>query len=148
MVGHDATGAMGLVVNRPLGDMPLERLLELFGGAGAGASGSVRVFSGGPVELGRGFVLHTVDWAGPGTRAIGGGFALTAHPAILDALRRGTGPRRSLLAFGYAGWAPRQLEGEIQRGAWISVPADETLVFDEDDTKKWERAVARGRLSI
>jgi putative transcriptional regulator len=139
---------MGLVVNRPLGDMPLERLLELFGGAGAGASGSVRVFSGGPVELGRGFVLHTVDWAGPGTRAIGGGFALTAHPAILDALRRGTGPRRSLLAFGYAGWAPRQLEGEIQRGAWISVPADETLVFDEDDTKKWERAVARGRLSI
>jgi putative transcriptional regulator len=79
---------------------------------------------------------------------MGGGFALTVHPAILDALRRGTGPRRSLLAFGYAGWAPGQLEGELQRGAWISVPADEALVFDEDDARKWERAMARRKLSI
>lgn len=134
---------MGLVVNRPLGDMPLERLLELFGGAGAGASGSVRVFSGGPVELGRGFVLHTVDWAGPGTRAIGGGFALTAHPAILDALRRGTGPRRSLLAFGYAGWAPGQLEFEIQANGWLHSPADRALLFDDDIDGKYDRALAK-----
>ncbi len=148
MVRHDATGAMGLVVNRPLAEAPLARLLELFGAGGQGVAGSVRVFYGGPVELSRAFVLHTADWTSPDTREVAGGIALTAHPAVLEAIGQGRGPRRSLFALGYAGWAPGQLEGEIERGAWISVPADEALVFDGDAEGKWQRAMARRKIDI
>lgn len=148
MVRHDATGAMGLVVNRPLADAPLARLLELFGAGGQGVAGSVRVFYGGPVELARAFVLHTTDWTSPDTRVVAGGIALTAHPGVLDAIAQGRGPRRSLVALGYAGWAPGQLEGEIQRGAWIGVPADETLVFGGDAEDTWQRAMARRKIEI
>ena len=148
MLQHDAGGAMGLVVNRPVGDAPLARLLEQFGLEGHGAGGSIRIHYGGPVEPGRAFVLHTADYAGDGTRVIKDGVALTAHPEIFDAIAQGRGPRRALLMLGYAGWAPGQLEGEIQRGAWITVPSAEALLFDEDYGKKWERATARQKIEI
>ncbi|HKB27089.1 MAG TPA: YqgE/AlgH family protein [Methylomirabilota bacterium] len=148
MVRHDATGALGLVVNRPLGETPLARLLELFGAAGEGVGGSVRVHYGGPVEITRAFVLHTTDWASAETTVVGGGIGVTSHPAVLDAIARGQGPRRSLFALGYAGWAARQLEGELERGAWISVPADEALVFDDAAESKWRRATARRKIEI
>ena len=148
MVHHDTTGAMGLVVNRPLGDGPLADLLERLGRDSEGVAGTIRVHYGGPVEPGRGFVLHTADWTGSESRAIRGGVALSTDPAILSAIADGTGPRRFLFALGYAGWSPGQLEAEIERGAWITIPADEALVFDADAGSKWERAMARRPIDL
>ncbi len=148
MIRSDATGAHGLVVNRPLGDMRLRDVLERFGLDGQHASGSVRVHYGGPVDPGRGAVLHTADYAGAGSQVIAGGIAVTTHPDILDAIGRGQGPRRSLLVLGYAGWTPGQLEGEIRRGGWISVLPDEALVFDDDHAGKWARAMARRPIDL
>jgi putative transcriptional regulator len=151
MVRHDASGAMGLVVNRPVRDVPLAALLRQFGLDDRGITASVRVHYGGPVELGLGFMLHTGEYATQGTSLIAGDIALTPTPGVLTALRdiaQGAGPRRALFAVGYAGWAPGQLEGEIEQGAWIAVPADEGLLFDDDHTRKWERATARRRINI
>ena len=151
MVRHDASGAMGLVVNRPVRDMPLAPLLRKFGLDDRGVTGSVRAHYGGPVDIGQGFLLHTAEYATQGTAQIAGDIAMTPTPGVLTALgdiARGGGPRKSLFAVGYAGWAPGQLEGEIERGAWITVPADEALLFDEDHAGKWDRAMARRRITI
>ncbi|MFI5327459.1 MAG: YqgE/AlgH family protein [Candidatus Rokuibacteriota bacterium] len=151
IVRHDASGAMGLVVNRPVRDMPLGPMLRKFGLDDRGVTGSVRAHYGGPVEIGQGFLLHTAEYATQGTSQIAGDIAMTPTPGVLTALSdiaHGAGPRKSLFAVGYAGWAPGQLEGEIERGAWITVPADEALLFDEDHARKWDRATARRRITI
>ncbi len=151
MVRHDANGAMGLVVNRPVRDMPLAPLLRKFGLDDRGVTGNVRAHYGGPVEIGQGFLLHTAEYATQGTERVAGDIAMTPAPGVLSALSdiaRGTGPRKSLFAVGYAGWGPGQLEGEIERDAWITVPADEALLFDEDSARKWDRAMARRRITI
>jgi putative transcriptional regulator len=151
MVRHDATGAMGLVVNRPVRDMPLAPLLRKFGLDERGITGSVRAHYGGPVEIGQGFILHTAEYTTQGTERVAGDIAMTPAPGVLTALSdiaRGAGPRKSLFAVGYAGWAPGQLEGEIEQGTWITVPADEALLFDEDSARKWDRAMARRRITI
>jgi len=148
MVQHDPGGAMGLVVNRPLGETPLAALLEGLGIEGNGAKGGIRLHYGGPVEPRRGFVLHTTDYASESTRVVSGGIAVTVGTEILRAIGTGTGPRRSLVALGYAGWASGQLEGEIAAGAWVVVPADEGLVFDQNYEKKWDRAMARRTIQL
>jgi putative transcriptional regulator len=148
MVHHNPAGAMGLVVNRPLGDTPLADLLEGLGIEGNGVKGGVRLHYGGPVEPRRGFVLHTTDYVSESTRVVGDGIALTIGTEILRAIGTGSGPRLSLIALGYAGWAPGQLEGEIAAGAWVAVPADEALVFDRDYDKKWNRAMARRTIQL
>lgn len=148
MVRHDATGALGLVVNRPVGEVPLADLLERSGRSGRDVAGTVRVHAGGPVEPTRAFVLHTVDFMGRESHPVADGIAVTGHPEVLDAMARGQGPRRSLFLLGYAGWAAGQLDAEIQRGGWISVPADEALLFDDDRARTWERAMARRRIDI
>lgn len=143
VVHHDATGAMGLIVNRPIGEASLSELLEQAGLDNTGIRGKIRVHFGGPVEPSQGFVLHTADYKIEGTEVIDGGIAVTARSEILRAIGTGTGPRQSLFALGYAGWAPGQLEAEIKAGAWEIVPADKMLVFDENAETKWERAMAR-----
>jgi putative transcriptional regulator len=148
MVRHEAGGAMGLVVNRPVGETPLADLLDRLGIEGKGVSGEIQVHYGGPVEPGRGFVLHTTDYRIEGTQVVKDGIAITVQPEILEAIAAGTGPRRSLLALGYAGWAPGQLEAEIDAGAWVVVPADEALLFNENYEKKWERAMARRMIQL
>jgi len=148
MIRHDASGAMGLIVNRPLGDAFLSDLLERLGLGGKGVAGEILVHYGGPVDPGRGFFLHTTDYKIEGTQVIKDGIAITVQPEILRAIGAGTGPRRSLFAVGYAGWAAGQLEGEIKAGAWVAVPADEALVFDENYEKKWERAMARRTIQL
>ena len=148
MVQHDRSGALGLVVNRPFRELPIAILLERLGEDAKGATGTIRVHYGGPVEPGRAFVLHTVEYATDGTLVIGGGIAVTAQPEILRDIAAGSGPRRSLLAFGHAGWAPGQLEDEIARGDWHIVPADEALVLGEGADAKWERAMGRRRQNL
>jgi putative transcriptional regulator len=100
------------------------------------------------VEPAQGFVLHTTDYAIEGTQVVKDGIAVTSQPEILRAIGTGTGPRKSLFALGYAGWSSGQLEGEIKAGAWVVVPADEALVFDEQYEKKWERAMARRTINL
>ena len=148
MVRHDASGAQGLVVNRPLGELPLAVLLEQMGMETKGIQGSVRLHSGGPVDGLRLFVLHTADYVGDGTLSIKDGIALSWEPAILGAIAQGKGPRRALLALGYAGWGPGQLEAEIKAGAWVRAAADEALVFDTDHATKWERGTARRKIDL
>lgn len=148
MVHHDAGGAMGLILNRPIGEASISELLERLGMESKGVNGEVRVHFGGPVEPGRGFILHTADYKIAGTQVVRDGIAMTSRPEILRAIGTGTGPRRSLFALGYAGWAPGQLEAEIKAGAWEIVPADEALVFDEHYEKKWERAMARRTINL
>jgi putative transcriptional regulator len=148
MVHHDPGGAMGLVVNRPIGDTSVAELLEGLGIEGNGVKGGVRLHYGGPVEPRRGFVLHTTDYVSESTRVVAGGIAVTVGTEILRAIGTGTGPRLSLVTLGYAGWAPGQLEGEIAAGAWIVVPADEGLVFDQNHEKKWNRAMARRTIQL
>jgi putative transcriptional regulator len=148
MLRHDGTGAMGLVVNRPLAEVPVARLLDQFGLDSRGMIGQIRVHYGGPVQRDRGFVLHTADFSGDGTEAVRDGIAFTSHPGVVAAIGRGAGPRRALFAAGYSGWAAGQLEREIDGGAWFTALADEDLLFDRDHESKWERAKARRRLQL
>ena len=148
MLRHNATGALGLVVNRPVGTLPLARVLESLGRDLEGVGGEIRVHYGGPVEPGRGFVLHMPAWEGGDSRVVHNGVAVTSDPAIFDAIARGNGPRRAMFAAGYAGWAAGQLEAEIQGGFWFVVPADEALIFDDDAASKWERATERRKVVL
>jgi putative transcriptional regulator len=148
MLRHDAAGALGIIVNRPVGTVPVARLLETLGHDPAGVSGDVRVHYGGPVEPGRAFVLHTPDWRGGDSRIVQDGVAVTSDPAVFEAIGHGVGPRRTIVAVGYAGWGPGQLEAEIAGGAWIVVAADEALVFDDDAATKWDRATARRKIVL
>jgi putative transcriptional regulator len=149
MVRHDArTGAMGLVVNRQLGEVPMAVILKQSGLPSADAKGSVRLHVGGPVEATRIFVLHTDDYVGPDTAKVANGIAVTADASILKAIAEGKGPRRARFTLGYAGWAPGQLEAEMEAGYWIVVPTDAAIVFDDAYETKWDRAMARRRISL
>ncbi len=145
MVRHGSDGAMGLVVNRVLGVGSAARLLE---GAGIGAKdvdgdAKVRVHYGGPVAPGRGFVLHSGEYAEDNTVAVTDKVSMTSAVKVLTAIAKGKGPNQGFLAVGYAGWAAGQLDSEIQGNGWLHAPADNDLVFGEDDDSKWERAVAK-----
>jgi putative transcriptional regulator len=148
MVQHDATGAMGVVVNKPLGETQVALLLARLHRDTRGVSGSIRVHYGGPVQTDVGLALHTSDWMIPDSQIVANGVAITGDPAILEAVARGKAARRVLFVVGYAGWAPDQLEREIDRGDWISVPADEPLIFDDNAATKWDRAMARRRITL
>ena len=146
MCAHSDDGAMGLVVNKLLESLSFSDLLEQLDLEPARANTPIPVHFGGPVEAARGFVLHSTDYAHESTLRVDDAFALTATIDVLKAMAEGRGPRLSMLALGYAGWAPGQLDREIQENGWLTVPADEELVFDEAQDGKWERAV--GRLGI
>ena len=136
-------GAMGLVVNKLLASLTMNELFTHLKLEPSAIGHSRPVHFGGPVEPGRGFVLHSADYREEATLIIGEEFAITATLDILRAIGKGGGPRRSLLALGYAGWAPGQLDAEMQANGWLSVPADADLVFDTDFDAKWRRALAK-----
>jgi len=146
MCAHSDEGAMGLVVNKLLESLSFTDLLKQLDIEAESVDQRIRVHFGGPVESARGFVLHSTDYTHEATMQVDNEFALTATVDVLKAMAEGKGPRRSMLALGYAGWAPGQLDREIQENGWLNVPADEELVFDETQDGKWERAV--GRLGI
>lgn len=143
LCAHNDEGAMGLVVNKLIDSLTLPELLQQLGITAERLDGSATVHFGGPVEAGRGFVLHSTDYAEDGTLVVGNNVALTATLDILRAMGRGEGPRRSLLALGYAGWGPGQLDAEIQANGWLHVAADEEIVFDASLADKWQRALAK-----
>jgi len=148
MVDHDAEGAMGLVINRSYGEGPWNALLEGFGVEHEDISGSVRLHYGGPVDSGRGFVLHTADYTGVSTRVVDSELAFSTGLDVLEAVAEGKGPRRSLFVLGYAGWGPGQLEGEMAHDDWLTAPAEETLIFGDDPDEIWEKALDRAGLAL
>jgi len=149
MVEHDGGGAMGLVLNRVLGRGPVAELLEGLGIEGeVDPAAEIEVHYGGPVESGRGFVLHSPDYTGESTVVLSDLVALTTSLDVLRAIGAGDGPKRSLFALGYAGWAPGQLESEIAVGAWVIVEADEALLFDDQVDSKWQRALDRRGIDL
>lgn len=140
---YSQNGAMGLVVNRPHTQVSFAALLEQLGIDVAPHSRSIGVHKGGPVEPGRGFVLHRDDYMSAGaSMAIAGGYNMTATQDIIEALAAGEGPRRAVLALGYSGWAAGQLDHEIARHDWLVCDAQSEIIFAEDDGSKWGRALA------
>ncbi|MDP2356328.1 MAG: YqgE/AlgH family protein [Beijerinckiaceae bacterium] len=151
LCAHSEDGAMGIIVNKRSRSLKFTELLvqlEVIGEGDAIALpprvGDVPVLRGGPVERGRGFVLHSPDYhASSATLTIDQDVSLTATVDILRALAAGHGPRRAVLALGYAGWASGQLEQEIQQNGWLTCAADESLVFGEDHASKYDRALRK-----
>ena len=143
MCAHSADCAMGLVVNRRVGSITFDDLLQQLNIGPNKRNDEIRIHFGGPVEQGRGFVLHSSDYLQSGSLRVDDQVALTATLDILKEMAAGGGPRRSLLALGYAGWGPGQLDAEIQANGWLSVSSDEALVFDADLDHKWERAIGK-----
>lgn len=141
LCAHTEDGAMGLVVNKLLDSLTFPDLLEQLGLESSNRGDQIRVHFGGPVESARGFVLHSTDYLHDATMMVDDNIALTATVDVLKAMASGEGPNRSLLALGYAGWAPGQLDAEIQANGWLMVPADEELVFGEDVGSKWHQAI-------
>jgi putative transcriptional regulator len=144
---HSPDGSMGLIINKPAPEMSFAGLLEHLKIPAAPAGRDIRVHIGGPVERGRGFVLHSDDWR-PETKdrttmVVPGGFEMTATLDILEALAGGGGPQAALLALGYSGWGPGQLEAEIARNDWLTTEPEAGLVFSQDDGSKWTGALRR-----
>ena len=144
MCSHTSEGAMGLVVNRPASGVTFNDLMkQLEIDVGPQSQGGDIRF-GGPVEVGRGFVLHSADFhVDESTMRVDERVSLTATLEILRAMAEGRGPRRRLIALGYSGWAPNQLEDELRRNGWLTCEADEELLFSDDDEGKWVRALAK-----
>lgn len=147
MVKHDARGAFGLIVNKPLGSGPLAKLVQGFGLPPGEAAGDVTLHFGGPVEADSLYVLHSADWRGQTTFG-DGPLAVTATPEVFQAIAAGKGPGRYLVIIGYAGWGPGQLEGEMARDDWLSAPADADFVFDKDAAGKWERISGKAGITL
>lgn len=143
MIEHNRDGAMGLVINVPMGAVPAAKLFNRLGLDGDGLEGEIEVYFGGPVDPERGFLLHSADVLLEGSVRVDERVALTARPEMLLAIVRGDGPAQSVFTLGYAGWGPGQLESELARDDWFVIPADMSLVFAPDPTKSWERAAAR-----
>ncbi len=152
MCAHSVQGAMGLIINQRASHISFPELLGQLSIAGSEDASEtagpelqdIDVHVGGPVETGRGFVLHTSDYfATDSTLSIDDAVSLTATIDILKAIALGKGPNRAILALGYAGWRPGQLESEIQANGWLHCPPDLDLLFDRDLDQKYERAMSK-----
>jgi putative transcriptional regulator len=143
MARHDKNGAFGIVINKPVGERPLASLLETLGEKETGAEGDVRIFAGGPVQPEIGFVVHSADYRRAETIVVDSRVAVTSTREILRDIARKQGPQRSLIAFGYAGWGPGQLDGEMAQRAWFTAEEDVDLIFDMDRAKLWDEAMKR-----
>lgn len=145
---HNAEGAMGIVLNRQSSSISYPELLQQLGLPSHIIDAKKPVFYGGPVEAGRGFVLHSDELNQESTLKVTDGYSLTATVDILRCIAEGRGPQSSILALGYAGWGAGQLEIEIQQNAWLTVMPDASLVFDETVDNKWQRAMSKIGVSI
>ncbi|SFA99978.1 putative transcriptional regulator [Poseidonocella pacifica] len=140
LCAHSRDGAMGLIINKPADVRFAELLdqLEINGTVGR----DLGVHFGGPVESARGFVLHSSEYrSNIATMELAGGFGMTATLDILEDIAQGRGPDRLIMALGYAGWGPGQLEGEIAQNGWLTCAARSDIVFDLPDTQKWSASL-------
>jgi putative transcriptional regulator len=148
VIEHNDQGAFGLVVNKPMGRVPLPALIHELGAdaEASEAAGDIDVFWGGPVELGRAFLLHSNDFHATQTQALTDWLAMSSSVEVLRAIGSGHGPAQSLFVLGYSGWGPGQLDAEIERGDWLIAPADAAGLFDgADQQTRWDKALKASR---
>lgn len=143
MCAHSEDGALGLIINKPAPDLEFGALLEQLDLKVGPPRRDIRVHLGGPVEHGRGFVLHSGDYTSENsTLQVSKRFGMTATLDVLEGLARGDGPGSALLALGYSGWGPGQLESEILANGWLTCDATPEIVFSDDDEAKWSAALS------
>lgn len=144
LCAHSPQGAMGFIVNKPTQELRLSDLLSQLAIPSTPDARDLPVHFGGPVEHGRGFVLHEYGYhSAHSTLDVNHDFAMTATLDILEDMAEGRGPDKAILALGYAGWGPGQLESELGQNGWLTAEADSDLVFGTRDPAKWEAALAR-----
>jgi putative transcriptional regulator len=141
---HSSKGAMGIVINKPIPGLSFPELMKQLQIETKTVTGNFPILYGGPVETGRGFVLHSGDYeSSDSTLPVSDDISLTATLDILRAMAEGRGPKQALFALGYAGWAPGQVETEFQANGWLHCDADPAIVFGTDPEAKWATALAR-----
>ncbi len=140
---HNEDGAMGLVLNRMVRKPKFDALLQQLGVEPHPPQRELPMGQGGPVEDHRGFVLHSADWTGEGSLNVDGAHVLSASMEVLQAIAAGGGPGQARLLLGYAGWGAGQLEEEIRQNSWLTVAADDEILFDTAYQTKWQRALAK-----
>lgn len=144
MCAHSAKGAMGLIVNKPISGLSFRELMDKFNISVTSDSGDTPILFGGPVQIKRGFVLHSSDYGSDDTTLqITDEISLTATTDILQAISQGRGPSKAMLVLGYAGWGDGQIESEILSNGWIHCDADPELIFGTDHDAKWETAIKK-----
>ncbi len=142
LCAHSEEGGMGLIVNKPQSEIGFAKLLDQMDIAVTPIAQEIRVHFGGPVDNQRGFVLHSNDYESPnGTLEVDENFRMTATLDVLEDLAKGNGPLISMMALGYAGWGPGQLEYEIGQNGWLTCPPDEEILFGPDNAGKWTAAL-------
>lgn len=149
LVRDNAEGAFGLIINKPLAKLPLADVLRQLDVKGTETRAELDLYFGGPVQGELGFVLHSSDFAAAkATATVQGGYAVSDVRHVLRAISEKKGPKKALFTVGYAGWAPDQLDAELERGDWSVVDADEDLVFDLPVSEKWSAAVKRRSINM
>lgn len=146
LCSHNSQGAMGIIVNYPIDNVDMTEVFDQLSIPAKAGARHLPIHFGGPVEAGRGFMVHSDDFSSPEPLIAQDGMVVSANASVLHALAEGKGPHKGLLTLGYSGWSPGQLESEIESGSWLTVPATSSLVFAEDNDTKWNLAV--GSLGI
>lgn len=143
LCAHSDEGAMGLIINKPTGDVSLNMLLDQLSIEPTADVSGQQVHYGGPVEMGRGFVLHSPEYESVvSTLEVDSDIHMTATLDVLEDIAQGRGPRDRLMMLGYAGWGPGQLEAELTENGWLVCDATPDLVFHTQDSGKWQAALA------
>jgi putative transcriptional regulator len=143
LCSHDENGAMGVVVNKVIDSLSFSDLLKQLNIALPSESNAPKIHYGGPVEIGRGFVLHSADYTSPTSKSVTKAISLSATTTIIEDCIQGQGPKQILIALGYAGWSAGQLESEIMKNGWLTVEADPSLIFSEDALSIWRRTLEK-----
>lgn len=144
MCAHSVEGAMGIMINRAVEGVQFRELMEKLELDVASEVNDVPILYGGPVETGRGFVLHSGDYeSADSTLSVSDDVSLTATIDILRALGQGKGPKKALFALGYAGWGPGQIEDEIRANGWLHCDSDAKLLFESQLGSRWKEALRK-----
>ena len=143
MCSHGPNGAMGLILNRLYTETNFKMLIQQLNIKMPAEVPDLPIHFGGPVEIGRGFVLHSSDYLREGTTRIDETISLSASVEILQSITNGTGPERVMMALGYTGWGAGQLDIEMKANSWLTAAADDSILFDRDLETKWERSLAK-----
>jgi len=145
---HSSEGAMGIIINHVIQSLNLSDIMDQLGIAAHQMANNHPIYFGGPVDVSRGFVLHTADYSRSETVIMGENIALTANLEIMKDIASGHGPSETVLALGYAGWEANQLEKEMEENSWISVPATKELIFNIPNSDKWRKSAESGGIDL
>lgn len=148
LVKHDREGTLGLVINRPMTQGPIDDLLKGFGAKARGSQREIVIHYGGPVSSRQGFLLHSDDVTLESSMKAKDGIAMSSDTRMIEAIALGKGPEQFIFTLGYAGWAPGQLEAELKANSWFVISADKSLIFGKDAETKWRRAMDKRQIPL